>query len=571
MREKKLLFLLSLIFLLLFAGTVFAADGVNWGTLSQTGTDIVPVFASGDYYSIGTQKNLEFTVSGDYEEFFYGSPTVDSPDNFEAMIIRTTVSSSDLEGIAWYDGTEGIRFEFVKDEVSGDFDFGSILSGIRLEDGESCDVDFSWDFTSEEKRYMNGKLRARYYEDSTNSLGGDTASCDVGLVLLGDSNNPVFDILAGDSSNMEHARAFGPVDTLSQNIDLGLMFLEKGGEINVVFANFWNQNVAYDITGLSEFLYEGKTYFAPDLYGGEEPVEVAVAYKNNIAPALAQEISIIDLENSPLTIPFTSGEETRFSWLWCETIFEDGPNAAGFAGGRGGPTEADFNDELDENVDDVLTPDLFFDGPGDISSKDFEFLTEPVSFDYMGQISMDITVPETDDRVKWAVPLGLRIGIPGENIEQYDPELMQAIDEELGENPTDDEIEALVRKYLSFTKEWDTGESFEIQLDDPEFSDAVDIDFEREGNDVKNIIFSLSLLVVNGGEAGTVDSATALDRKFIVIYDGVLDLHIADPIKLVAASDEDSSTGSGNGGCSTAAFVPAAALLLLPLLMLLKK
>ena len=185
---------------------------------------------------------------------------------------------------------------------------------------------------------------------------------------------------------------------------------------------------------------------------------------------------------------------------------------------------------------------------------------------------MDITVPETDDRVKWAVPLGLRIGIPGENIEQYDPELMQAIDAELGENLTDDEIEALVRKYLSFTKEWDTGESFEIQLDDPEFSDAVDIYFEREGNDVDNIIFSLSLLLVNGGEAGTVDSATALDRKFIVIYDGVLDQHIADPIKLVAASEEDSSsTDSGGGGCSTAAFVPAAALLLLPLFMLLKK
>src|SRR6056297_264754 len=570
MREKKLLFSLSLIFLLLFAGTsVAGTEFPNWGNVSSE-TDIVPVFFnSGGYYSIGTKKDLAFTVSGDADEFFYGSPTVDSPDNFDAMIIRTTISSSDLEGVAWYEGTEGIRFDFEKDiEVSGDFNFGSILSGIRLEDGESCDVDFSWDFTSEEKRYMNGKLHARYYEDSTSTLGGDTASCDVGVVLLGDSNNPVFDILAGDSLNMEHARAFGPVDTLSQDIDLGLMFLGKSGEINVVFANFWNQNVVYDISGLSEVLDEGKTYFAPDLYGGEEPAEVAVLSKQNIAPGLAQEISITDLESSPLTIPFTSGEETRFSWLWCKTIFEDGPNAAGIAGS---PTEADFNDELDENVDEVLSA-VFLTFAGGVSSEDFEFLTDPVSFDYMGQISMDITVPDMGDQVKWAVPLGLRVGIPGENIEQYDEELMQAIDSELGGNPTDEEIEALVRKYLSFTKEWDTGESFEIQLDDPEFSDAVDIYFEREGNDVDNIIFSLSLLLVNGGEAGTVDSATALDRKFIVIYDGVLDQHIADPIKLVAASEEDSSsTDSGGGGCSTAAFVPAAALLLLPLFMLLKK
>ena len=574
MREKKLLFSLSLIFLLLFAGTVFAAGVVNWGDVVGT-ADVVPVVEEGDSYSsyYGNEKNLEFTaVGGIPSPWSPGFMTWNSPragGSFDAMIIRTTISSGDLEGIAWYDGWNEIDLEFVKDEeVSGDF----ILSNnIHLTDEESSDVTFSWDFDPGEI-FMDGVLHA---PEDENPLGGDTdASCDVGVVLLGDSNNPVFDILAGNSSNMQHARAFGPVDTLSQDIDLGLMFIDDDEKINVVFANFWNQNITYYADeDLPESLTEGKTYFAPDLYGGEEPAEVAVLDKETIAPALAQELSISP-NSSPLTIPLTIGveeiQDTRLSWFSCETIFQDenGPNAAGIAGS---PTEADFNDELDENVDDVLSAG-FLTFAGGVSSEDFEFLTDPVSFDYMGQISMDITVPDMGDQVKWAVPLGLRVGIPGENIEQYDEELMQAIDSELGGNPTDEEIETLVRKYFSFTKEWATGESFEIQLDDPEFSDAVDIYFEREGDDVDNIIFSLSLLVVNGGEAGTVDSATALGRKFIVIYDGVLDQNIADPIKLVAASEKDSSSNdSGNGGCSTAAFVPAAALLLLPLFMLLKK
>ena len=199
MREKKLLFSLSLIFLLLFAGTVFAAGVVNWGDVVGT-ADVVPVVEEGDSYSsyYGNEKNLEFTaVGGIPSPWSPGFMTWNSPragGSFDAMIIRTTISSGDLEGIAWYDGWNEIDLEFVKDEeVSGDF----ILSNnIHLTDEESSDVTFSWDFDPGEI-FMDGVLHA---PEDENPLGGDTdASCDVGVVLLGDSNNPVFDILAGDT------------------------------------------------------------------------------------------------------------------------------------------------------------------------------------------------------------------------------------------------------------------------------------------------------------------------------------------------------------------------------------
>jgi hypothetical protein len=380
---------------------------------------------------------------------------------------------------------------------------------------------------------------------------------------------------------MQYARSLGPVTSTDWDLDAGLIFLRSDDDLGIFYANFWNEQVELDSMdpGFSPMYL----LFAPDLYGGDGSPPAMVEQLSNyvIDPGLALAgyiNSIGSQEDSFTDITFADGTVTHLSWLWCELIYQDehSANAVGFAGE---PTSADFNDELDEDIFSVLVSDDFW--PFGVDPEEFNLVTTASSGDFIGLVSMDINIPfQADVMQKWAIPIGVRIGIPGENIEQYDEELMQTVDAELGENPAEEELEAAVRKYISFTKEWSTGETAEIRLDDPEFADAVDIYFEMDGEGgVNNIIFTATLLIVNGGEPGMIDSATANGRKYIVIYDGNLDLSFADPIRIVAATeppvgddDDDSvSVTSGGDGCSALGFTPAAGLLLMPLLLLLKK
>jgi len=573
MREKKLLWSLSfsvvLVFVVACAAFAVSTPDCNWGDVNGT-TDIVPLELLGDsYYSWeGAEAELELTADGYYREFVYGSPyDMLENDTFDAMIIRTTELSGDLDGIAWYTGgADTVKFTFEKDiEVSGDFGLISSVPEEGLGNFESCDITFSWDFTLEEGRVMMGDLHARrYYNDI---LGGDTASCDVGVVLL--EETPTFDIFVGKSGeDMQYARSLGPLTSTDCDLDAGLVFLSSDDDLGIIYANFWDEQV--ELSSTSPGFSPMYLLFAPDLYHVDGPPAKVSQWSNYVIDpslALAGYINAIGSQEDSFTdINFADGTVTRLSWLWCELISENGPNAVGFAGN---PTSADFNDELDEDIFSVLVSDDFW--PFSVDPQEFNLVTTASSGEFIGQVSMDIDIPfQADVMQKWAIPIGLRIGIPGENIEQYDEELMQAVDAELGENPTEEELEAAVRKYLSFTKEWSTGETAQIRLDDPEFADAVDIHFEMDGEGgVNNIIFTATLLIVNGGEAGVIDSATANGRKYIVIYDGKLDLSFADPIKLVAAHEEsDSSSG---GGCSALGFVPATGLLLLPLFLLFRK
>ncbi len=577
MRDKKLLLFLfvPVVLVVLFACTAFASDPPNWGDVNGT-TDIVPLTLFGDsYYSPNAaETELEFTVVGKLNQdpgyFTWSSPDY-SGDSVDAIIIRTTDLTGDLDGTAWYTGGgDEIDLVFVKDGetlgyFSASFDV-PIFQG--LDSGESCDSSFSWDFTQEEGRLMTGVLHAPSYGYSI--LTGDTASCDFGVVLL--EETPTFDIFVGKSGeDMQYARSLGPVTSTDCNLDAGLIFLLPGDSLGVIYANFWDEQVELSSTapGFSP-MYR---LFAPDLYGGDGPPAMVDQLSNYVIdPALALEgylSSIGKREDSFTDITFADGTVTHLSWLWCELIAQDehSANAVGFAGT---PTSDDFNEELDNPVYKILVSEDFW--LYSVDSEDFNIDSTASSGDFIGLVSMDINIPfQADVMQKWAIPIGLRIGIPGENIEQYDPDLMQTVEAELGENPTEEELEAAVRKYLSFTKEWSTGETAQIRLDDPEFADAVDIFFEMDGEGgVNNIIFTATLLIVNGGEAGIIDSATADGRKYIVIYDGDLDLSFSDPIKLVAAYEEDTS-GSSESGCSAFGFVPAAGLLLLPLLMLFKK
>ena len=270
-------------------------------------------------------------------------------------------------------------------------------------------------------------------------------------------------------------------------------------------------------------------------------------------------------ENSSFDIEFTDGSVTHLSWLWCYPSIQDGPNAAGM--GMYPPASADVNAQITTHVSEVLRANNF-DNP--TSPENFNLISSADEGQFLGQVSMNISVPGRYEGQVVAVPVGFRLGISGREFEEYDPELTQKIESEIGENATEEQMEAVIRKYFSFKKEWSTGETAQIRLSDEEFKDAVQIFFEYQGDDVRGVYFTANLLVVNGGTAGEVDSVIVDGRTYIVIYDGTLDDRFADPIKIVAAYEEDTS-GSSGGGCSAFGLVPAAGLLLLPLLMLLKK
>lgn len=564
LKKRSLSISVCAVLLFILTTPVLAAPVLNWGDLSGE-TDVIPLILErtleGDSYfsPVQGQAELEFTVDG-YSRYFTAAP-LDAP--MDVMIIRTTSPNGDLGGTAWYTGDEPIDLIFEEDVSSGQFGASfDVPFASGLWNGESCDAYFQWDFSQEQDKLMTGVLHAPQYGSPI--LTGDTASCDVGVVLL--EETPTFDIFVGRSGeDMQYARSLGPVTSTDCNIDAGLVFLRSDDSLGIIYANFWDKQIELSTfeTGFSIM----RNLFGPDLYAHDgPPAMIRVNDYHIIDPALAVEgylSSIGTREDSFTDINFLDGSTTRISWLWCELILEDGPKAIGFAGS---PTSADFNDELDEEIFSVLLSEDF--GSYIVNAEDFNIDNTASSGEFIGQVSMDIDIPfQADVFQKWAIPIGLRIGIPGENIEQYDEELMQAIDAELGENPTEEELEAAVRKYLSFTKEWSTGDTAQIRLDDPEFADAVDIYFEMDGEGgVNNIIFTTTLLIVNGGEAGVIDSATANGRKYIVIYDGDLDLSFADPVKLVAATEE--SVGNSGGGCSSIGLLPIAGLLLLPLLMI---
>lgn len=580
MREKKLILSLSfsLMLILLFVGTALAYP-MNWGDVDGS-TNVVPVVRTdslgGDtYYSdYGREQELEFTVNGgsfpDPGYFTWNSPAVG--DTFDVLILRTTSVSGDLDGTVWYSGSDEIGLVFEKDEeVSGDFTLSTNIPWVGLGHEESSDVTFIWDFTLEEGRFMSGTLYAREIDMGT--LYGDTAICDFGVVLL--EETPTFDIMVGDTS-MEHPLFSKTVDSLDQNIDLGPVFLRGYEKINVVFANFWNEQIVLES---GQDIYIEDTYFAPSLYDLEDgddddddgPAVVQVNSSTFIDPALALQIMLHDMDSEILKsgsfdIKFTDGSGvTHLSWFRCYPSIQDGPNAAGM--GMYPPASADVNAQITTHVSEVLWANNF-DNP--TSLENFNLISSADEGQFLGQVSMNISVPGRYEGQVVAVPVGFRLGIAVEEFENYDAELAQAIDSELGENPAEEEMEAAIRKYFSFKKEWSTGETAQIRLNDEEFKDAFRIFFEYDGDEVEGVYFTANLLIVNGGTSGEVDSVTVDGRTYIVIYDGTLDDRFADPIKIVAAYEEDTSGSSGDG-CSAFGLVPAAGLLLLPLLMLLKK
>ena len=568
MRIRKSLLSLHLCVLFLFsvAGYAWAAPVwvYNWGNVSGD-VDVTPVvlYADSYYAPMEAQTELEFTVVGlgsqDPGYFTWGSPL--DGDAFSAIIFRTTLVSGDLDGAAWYSGGDEIGLVLEKDpEISGEFSASFNYPFDGLGNNESCDASFSWDFSLEEGRLMTGTLHATEYNDI---LNGDTASCDVGVVLLSDT--PAFDVFVGkyDFNNpgeeMKHARSLGPVGSTEGYLDAGLLFLLSGDSLGIIYANFWDEQIelSADAPGLSPIC----PLFAPDLYGADGPpsmLEVDDYYI--IDPALALEGYIASLEDQFTDINFVDGTTTHISWLWCIPLVEEGPTAAGLIAYP--PTSADVNDVLDPDVAKVLDPDDL----GRVSSS-FTLVGDAEPGEYIGLISMDIDIPENFEGEVLALPIGLRIGIDPGEVEEYDPELVDTIEAEIGDDPSEEEMEAAIRKYYSFVKEWSTGEAFQIRLDDEDFRDAVDIFFEYDGDGVVDtILFTVNLLIVDGGNAGEVDSVTVDGRTYIVIYDGNNDEKFADPIKIVAATEE--SVGNSGGGCSSIGLFPFAGLLLLPLLMI---
>nr|HPI99137.1 hypothetical protein [Synergistales bacterium] len=224
MRIRKSILSLHLCALFLFslAGSAWAApvSVYNWGNVSGD-VDVTPVVLYDDsYYAfMEAQPELEFTVVGlgsqDPGYFTWGSPL--DGDTFSAIIFRTTLVSGDLDGAAWYSGGDEIGLVLEKDpEFSGELSAYFNYPFDGLGNNESCDASFSWDFSQEEGRLMAGTLHAP--ENSFGTLYGDTANCEVGVVLL--EETPTFDILVGRSGeDMQYARSLGPVTSTDVTVD----------------------------------------------------------------------------------------------------------------------------------------------------------------------------------------------------------------------------------------------------------------------------------------------------------------------------------------------------------------
>lgn len=565
LKNRSLSILLCAVFLFILTTPVLAAPVLNWGDLAGE-TDVIPLMRENDilngdsYFSpVSGQAELEFTVDG-YSRYFKAAPL---NTRMDVMIIRTTSPNGDLGGTAWYTGDEPIDLIFEENGTSGQLGASfDVPFASGLWDGESCDASFQWDFSQKQDKLMTGVLHAPRYGSPI--LTGDTASCDVGVVLL--EGTPTFDIFVGRSGeDMQYARSLGPVTSTDCNIDAGLVFLRPDDSLGIIFANLWDEQVQLSTfeTGFSIM----RNLFAPELYASDgPPAMIRVNDYHIIDPALAVEgylASIGTQEESFTDINFVDGTTTRISWLWCIPLVEEGPTAVGLIAYQ--PTSADVNDVLDPDVAKVLDPEDF----GRVSSS-FTLVGDAEPGEYIGVISMDIDIPQNFEGEVLALPIGLRIGIDPGELEEYDPELVDTIEAEIGDDPSEEEMEAALRKYYSFVKEWTTGETFQIRLDDEDFRDAVDIFFEYDGDGVVDtILFTVNLLIVDGGNAGEVDSVTVDGRTYIVIYDGNNDEKFADPIKLVAATED--SGGNGGGGCSALGSVPAAGLLLLPLFLLFRK
>jgi len=573
------LFLCAVLFFLL-AGSIWAApeDVYNWGNVTGD-VDVTPVVLDNDsYYApLEAQTKMEFTVwGGTTPGSFRWYEPLEGDTTFHALIMRTTSVSGDLDGTVWF--SNGGDFASIdlylvnEEDISGDLSL-SFDNTTGLFSDVSRDISFSWDFTQTDERLIAGELHAT--EHGKDILEGDSASCDVGVVLLSDT--PAFDVFVGkyDFSNpgeeMKHARSLGPVGSTEGYLDAGLLFLLSGDSLGIIYANFWDEQI--ELSDGEEGLSIIRHLFAPDLYECDGPpamvqVDDGELFNddNIIDPALALVgyLSSIGKQEDQFTdINFEDGKTTRISWFLCIPLIEEWPTAVGLIAYP--PTSADVNGVLDPDVAKVLDPDDF-----ERPSSSFTLVGDAEPGEYIGLISMDIDIPEAFEGEVLALPIGLRIGIDPGEVEEYDPELVDTIEAEIGDDPSEEEMEAALRKYYSFVKEWTTGETFQIRLDDEDFRDAVDIFFEYDGDGVVDtILFTVNLLIVDGGNAGDVDSVTVDGRSYIVIYDGVNDEKFADPIKLAAAYDEsDTSNGSG---CAALGFVPAAGLLLLPLFLLFRK
>jgi Synergist-CTERM protein sorting domain-containing protein len=550
--KRLLLFLMVAVFVVMSGGAVWAIGpdiGDNWGDVrAGSGEDYF-------YHEGGTGPDDEINLYIHSDRFSWSTFFLD------CMVIRTTQASGSIS----HDSNWTESYSLSWGREAEEFEIGDFTADL-----DSETPSYTWDFTGVDGRALAGCLYALSQDIEMNLI--EVTSLD--FVVAKVEENPTFDIFVGVQGIPESLRPFGPISSTDDFVDLGLIIMDLDDvshpKMDVVFANFWNQQVQITNIDPDEYAYQ---IFAPDLYEDEEPGFVTVTSPDIVDPALAAHFHLPNntVPGSSFDITFESGNTLSLTWLWAAQLDEMGPNAVGLI-----PmvSSSDINDDIDPDVDYVLNGEE--DGAS-ISAGSYTLVTSADADNYIAQIEVSADVPADKQDGLAVLPLGIRMAVDVDQVAVYSEELDSAISEEFGEElPTENQITEAVRKHVAFTKEWSDGTTAEIQLDDEDFKDAVDIwvEFDDEG-EAEFVFLTVNLLIVNGGEPGMVDSATVNDRDYIVIYDGELDDKFADPLKLTAATvesdDGDSATSGGGSGCSALGFVPGVALLLLPLWMLRRK
>lgn len=563
--KRLLLFLMVAVFVVMSASLVMADTpiiGDNWWSL--------------DYWGDGTTDALPVTEHNFADDYYYSKPNTDGAGSIhlnldvtletldwdsrepDAIVIRTTEITGSISGVLNGDGDSYIPYLKRESEENA----GVFSGDFESTDNIDYDVTYTWDFTGVDAKALIGYLSIESNDVEITSLD---------FVVAKVNESPYFEIYAGVEDNEESLRSFGPLTSLNGTVDLGLLIMPQDTRIDMVLANFWNQQVEITNTDISFDIYSA---FAPDLYEDEEPGFVTVTSPDIIDPALAShfQLPFETLAGSSFDITFADGGPLTLTWLWAVNLTPPDENAIGLI-----PivSSSDINDDIEPGVVYVVNAEDFS-GPPD--PAEYTLVTSADADNYIAQIEISADVPADKQDGLAVLPLGIRMAVDVEQVQVYSDELDTLLEEEIGEDdPTEDDILEVVRKYVAFTKEWSDGTTAEIQLDDPDYKDAVDMwmEFDDEGEG-ETIFFTVNLLIVNGGEPGMVDSTVVNGRQYIVIYDGNLDDKFADPLKLTAATiesdDGDSiNSGGGGGGCSALGFVPGVALLLLPLWMLRRK
>ncbi len=549
MKCKRLfLFIMVAVFLALngVSESAFIPEYENWGDV-LTSTDALPVrdLELTVYYKPAVKVDSQIDLYFDYPDEFKWCEEM--PD---FIVIRTTESSGSINGTVSADPYTLQWNRELKESKIGVF-------STDFESSNPFATTYSWDFSGVEDRALYGSLLV---------LSNDLEVASLNHVVVKVEETPTFKIFLGEKDEGTHkietVRTFDPLSSLNEEVDLGLWVTDSKNTLIAGILNFWNKAVIVsDDVKVYDF-----PLFGPGFNDDGRSPFILVPNPRQIDPALA---GVIILEgNNSVEIPFTNGDTLTLSWLRA-SAFEDGPNATGLIPDL---SSADINDDIDPDVTYVIGNDDW----SEIYDGNYTLVTMADTGNYIAKVEVSADVPADKQDGLSALPLGLRFAVYVDEFNTYSPELVSLIQKEVDtEKASEAELINALRKHISFTKEWSDGTTAEIQLDDPEFEDAVGMWVEFDDDDEPTFFFTVNLLIVNGGEPGMVDSATVNGRDYIVIYDGELDDKFADPLKLTAATmkseDGDSTTSGGGGGCSALGFVPGVGLLFLPLFMLLKK